>query len=251
MRQDLQSAERKASERVAAVRAEGERMQEELHEDATAAIDQAHEELAAAERRAEELGRRYEAARDELAHLRDKTRVMMEEKEEEVAALRRLARASAPDEVDENGNAGVAAAGLPVSTQRLASASGSSAAAAAQQQQQQQLEQRIVELEAEVRAWKEELADAERTAELREQAETALKDEIRHLQALQQAGGVDSQYLRSVLISGFNSGELPKQGNMYKVLARLLHFTSQEAEQAPTGAGAKQRVPSRSMSTLR
>lgn len=83
------------------------------------------------------------------------------------------------------------------------------------------------------RAWEE----SERTHALRAQAEQALKEEIAVLQGTSKLVNTDLLYLRSVVISGYESGELPSDNHMFQVGARGL-LGGWGAASAGAGAGA-------------
>jgi hypothetical protein len=63
------------------------------------------------------------------------------------------------------------------------------------------------------RAWE----DSERTHALRDQADQASKDEIAALQGASGLVNTDLLYLRSVIMSGFETGELPCDRSMFQV----------------------------------
>ena len=90
------------------------------------------------------------------------------------------------------------------------------------------MKRQIRQLRQEVFQLRRELQDAEHTHELRSLSEAVMKKEISDLQRQQQFSKVDVAYVRQVLISAFESGELPKQGQILTVLARLLQFAPED-----------------------
>eukprot|EP00882_Tetradesmus_deserticola_P008438 GHRQ01008897.1.p1 GENE.GHRQ01008897.1~~GHRQ01008897.1.p1 ORF type:complete len:168 (+),score=56.86 GHRQ01008897.1:77-505(+) len=80
---------------------------------------------------------------------------------------------------------------------------------------------RLQELNSQVREWKAAWEEAERQA-------CIMREEVARLESMSQITDRDALYLRSVIVSGFESGELPMNGAMFGVLARLLHFSPQE-----------------------
>eukprot|EP00775_Hariotina_reticulata_P008591 gene8591-8773_t len=64
----------------------------------------------------------------------------------------------------------------------------------------------------------------------RERRLHVMQEEVERLEGLSQITDRDALYLRSVIVSGFESGELPSSGSMFLVLARLLHFSEQEVQ---------------------
>lgn len=86
-------------------------------------------------------------------------------------------------------------------------------------------------LHVQVRQWRAAYEDADR-------ALRAARDEVARLESSCQITDRDALYLRSVIVSGFEAGELPCTSTMFGVLARLLHFTPQEMERIQRHAGA-------------
>lgn len=58
------------------------------------------------------------------------------------------------------------------------------------------------------------------------------KAEIAELQRSKAREGLDVDYLKAVLLKGFESGELPATSGLLPVLARLLHFSPEEVATA-------------------
>ena len=82
-----------------------------------------------------------------------------------------------------------------------------------------------------VRQWRTAYDEAERSLR-------GAKDEVARLESSSQITDRDALYLRSVIVSGFEAGELPLKSTMYAVLSRLLHFTPQEVDRISRhGAG--------------
>ena len=52
-------------------------------------------------------------------------------------------------------------------------------------------------------------------------------------------GSVDSEYLKAVLIDGFEAGELPTTSALFPVLSRLLSFGPADIARAKASVGAK------------
>lgn len=59
------------------------------------------------------------------------------------------------------------------------------------------------------------------------QADAALKEEVAKSRALAELCDADVAYLRGVIVSGLESGSLPREGPMFVVLTRLLKVTPQ------------------------
>jgi hypothetical protein len=74
-----------------------------------------------------------------------------------------------------------------------------------------------------VRQWRTAYDEAERSLR-------GTREEVARLESSSQITDRDALYLRSVIVSGFEAGELPRDSTMYAVLSRLLHFTPQEVE---------------------
>jgi hypothetical protein len=91
---------------------------------------------------------------------------------------------------------------------------------------------RLTEAEAAAKQWKAAYEEADRR--LRHAME-----EVSRLEGVGQITDRDALYLRSVIVSGFEAGELPREGSMYGVLSRLLHFTGQEVERIQQHAAAR------------
>jgi len=92
---------------------------------------------------------------------------------------------------------------------------------------------RVGSLEARVAVVEEELAESEHTHDLRDKATAILKDELAELRRNAEAAGVDTVYLKRVLIAAFESGELacPNDDNTaLTIVSRLLHFSDSELQ---------------------
>eukprot|EP00878_Enallax_costatus_P011063 GHUV01011555.1.p1 GENE.GHUV01011555.1~~GHUV01011555.1.p1 ORF type:complete len:370 (+),score=118.24 GHUV01011555.1:64-1173(+) len=83
------------------------------------------------------------------------------------------------------------------------------------------LKHRLQELDSQAREWKTAWEEADRRTRV-------LNEEVARLESMSQITDRDALYLRSVIVSGFESGELPGGGAMFGVLSRLLHFSPQE-----------------------
>ena len=68
----------------------------------------------------------------------------------------------------------------------------------------------------------------------RDRAQEVAKAEIAELQRQRAREGLDVEYLKNVLLNGFESGELPGSSAMLPVLARMLHFSRAELDRAQT-----------------
>jgi hypothetical protein len=79
-------------------------------------------------------------------------------------------------------------------------------------------------LRARVAALEADLADGEATHALRDKAALTHKAEIADLQRRLGRGNVSADYLKGVLVGGFESGELPPASALRPVLSRLLEF---------------------------
>jgi hypothetical protein len=91
---------------------------------------------------------------------------------------------------------------------------------------------RLQELDGQVREWKSAWEEAERQSRI-------LREEVARLESMSQITDRDALYLRSVIVSGFESGELPTTGAMFGVLGRLLHFSRQEMSRIKQHATSK------------
>ena len=78
-----------------------------------------------------------------------------------------------------------------------------------------------------------ELQDSERTHELRDLSERVLKEEIQEMRRNEKRGDLDMNYVKNVLLKGFETGELDPQSSLVTVLSRLLEFSPQELEKIP------------------
>lgn len=83
------------------------------------------------------------------------------------------------------------------------------------------LKRRVQELDSQVREWKTGWEEADRQQRI-------MREEVARLESMSQITDRDALYLRSVIVSGFESGELPTSSTMFGVLGRLLHFSPQE-----------------------
>lgn len=75
-----------------------------------------------------------------------------------------------------------------------------------------------------------ELADSEHTHQLRDKAAAVLKEEIAMLYRSDARGSVNVDYVKNVLLNGFESGELSSDSSLVPVLSRLLHFSPVEIQ---------------------
>lgn len=66
----------------------------------------------------------------------------------------------------------------------------------------------------------------------RDRAQEVAKAEIAELGRRKAREDIDLEYLKAVLLKGFESGELPSKSAMLPVIARLLHFSSAEIRSA-------------------
>jgi hypothetical protein len=64
----------------------------------------------------------------------------------------------------------------------------------------------------------------------RDKAAEVLKEEVAMLHRSDARGSVDVDYVKNVLLNGFESGELANDSSMVPVLARLLHFSPAEIQ---------------------
>lgn len=99
---------------------------------------------------------------------------------------------------------------------------------------------RVVSMERQVQRLQAELEEAEKTNRLREvggvcwrveysnraqsvqAAQRVLREELAELRRQERRGTVDLDYLKNVLVSGFESGELPSSGPMFQVCSKVL-----------------------------
>jgi len=58
------------------------------------------------------------------------------------------------------------------------------------------------------------------------------KAEIAELGRSKSREGLDVDYLKAVILKGFESGELPNSSGLLPVLGRLLHFSPEELSKA-------------------
>jgi hypothetical protein len=127
---------------------------------------------------------------------------------------------------------------LPLSTLRLSAddhpgtpgGGGAGGAAGAADAGPGALKRRVSELEGQARQWKAAYEESDRRLR-------AALEEVSRLEGVGQITDRDALYLRSVIVSGFEAGELPRDGSMFGVLSRLLHFTPQEVERIHAHAG--------------
>ena len=68
----------------------------------------------------------------------------------------------------------------------------------------------------------------------RDTAAEVLKEEVAMLRRSDARGSVDVDYVKNVVLNGFESGELSSDSSMLPVLARLLHFSSSELQRIKT-----------------
>jgi len=69
----------------------------------------------------------------------------------------------------------------------------------------------------------------------RDRAQAVAKEEIAELERRGRRGGLDGEYLKAVLLGGFESGELPARSALLPVLGRLLAFSPAELARAAAG----------------
>lgn len=72
----------------------------------------------------------------------------------------------------------------------------------------------------------------------RDTAAEVLKEEVAMLRRSDARGSVDVDYVKNVVLNGFESGELSSDSSMLPVLARLLHFSSSELQRIKTSKPA-------------
>ena len=66
----------------------------------------------------------------------------------------------------------------------------------------------------------------------RDRAQQVAKAEIAELGRSKAREGLDADYLKAVILKGFESGELPSKSAMLPIIARLLHFSPAEIQLA-------------------
>lgn len=64
----------------------------------------------------------------------------------------------------------------------------------------------------------------------RDKAAEVLKEEVAMLHRSDARGSVDVNYVKNVLLNGFESGELSSNSSLVPVLSRLLHFSPAEIQ---------------------
>lgn len=172
---------------------------------------------------------------EQLMAMRDKSRLMLEEKEREVEALQATIRqlqlmhgaGQLPNQQQQGVNT-TGGGGVKGVMSNLVSPSNSFTSSV-----EQQLKSKIVGLERELR-------DSEKTHELRSIAEQALKDELSSTRAvLQMASSGDNSYmaLRAAIVSGLEQGMfVSKPGHMFTMLSRMLQLSPQEIKRVEAGA---------------
>ena len=69
----------------------------------------------------------------------------------------------------------------------------------------------------------------------RDRAQQVAKDEIAEMNRKVHRGGLDVEYLKAVLVDGFEAGELPVSSQLYPVLSRLLSFSPDDRARAISG----------------
>ena len=62
------------------------------------------------------------------------------------------------------------------------------------------------------------------------------KDEIAEMNRKVHRGGLDVEYLKAVLVAGFEAGELPVSSQLFAVLSRLLSFSPEDKARAASGS---------------
>ena len=165
---------------------------------------------------------RASALEEQLVAIRDKSRLMLEEKEREVEALQGTIRqlqlmSGQPARTNREGGSRGGAVKVP---SNAASSGGSVSSASIDQ-----LREKIELLEKELR-------DSERTHELRSVSEYALKEELSSIRGvLHMASSGDTGYmaLRAAIVSGLEQGMfVSKPGHMFTMLSRMLQLSPQE-----------------------
>lgn len=68
------------------------------------------------------------------------------------------------------------------------------------------------------------------------------KDEIAEMQRKVSRSGVDTDYLKAVLVDGFEAGELPASSSLFPVLSRLLSFSPVDVSRAKSSSTLKKGV---------
>ena len=86
------------------------------------------------------------------------------------------------------------------------------------------------------------LEDSERTHQLRTKSEQVLKEEIYEMQRSEKRGKVDLNYLKNVVLKGFESGELSPNSSLTTVLSRLLEFSPEDLAKIPKQKGIFDRI---------
>ena len=95
-------------------------------------------------------------------------------------------------------------------------------------------------LRARVSALEAELADADSTSALRDAAQAALKQEVAELQRARRRGGLPADYLKGVVVGGFESGALgPAESPLLPVLSRLLAFDPEDEARIAAAAALR------------
>lgn len=83
-----------------------------------------------------------------------------------------------------------------------------------------------------------------------DRAQQVAKDEIAEMQRRVSRSDINVDYLKAVLVDGFEAGELPASSSLFPVLARLMHFSPVDTARALAGANASKAKGGRSNAPL-
>lgn len=97
------------------------------------------------------------------------------------------------------------------------------------------LKAKLKEQERAIEKLEAELKDAERTHELRDVAVSILKEEFKELERRQKREGIDVDYIKNLLVTGFESGQLPSDSPLVPVLISILSLSPEEAARVKKG----------------
>ncbi|KAK9807993.1 hypothetical protein WJX73_000747 [Symbiochloris irregularis] len=93
-------------------------------------------------------------------------------------------------------------------------------------------DQLVHALQARIGSLERELRDSDNTHRLRDRAQQVAKEEIAEMSRSVSRSEVNVDYLKAVLVDGFEAGALPSTSSLFPVLARLLSFSPEDLQRA-------------------
>ncbi|GAX78287.1 hypothetical protein CEUSTIGMA_g5729.t1 [Chlamydomonas eustigma] len=263
LKESALQADTEARQALHAARSSWESRQRAEAEEAREMVEEAERRFQEASKRESTWKERCLRTEEELQTLRDRSRLLLEQSEAKVERLQAvvrqqqqhqqqpgqskvdtlgaLATAVSPLEANISGSVRAQAGPLGYGGGGILSQPSSSAAASlirsASSSSSSSGDQQhvLLALKKQVEEFRAAYEESERTHRLRDQSDTALKEEVAKQKALAQLSDADMVYLRGVLVSAFESGAISKEGPMFMVLSRLLKLTPQELARISTG----------------